>query len=133
MVPHAAEPCGPSPITALVTIPDRTVPMPVSPARVMDPSSSGFGGRATVVTVSGSSWPRTRIAAFCAAPVPKFLISWADAGLSLEPRVPSGSFSSTTTAAAAALAAAAGVPARAFRRAAAFADACFFRYVAQPL
>jgi hypothetical protein len=97
LVPVPAEPCGPSPMVAVVVKPLRMVPTPVSAASVIDPSSSAFGATVATVTVSGSRAPSTRAAGFCLAPVPKPLISWAAAGLSLAPRVPSGSSSSTSS------------------------------------
>jgi hypothetical protein len=82
-------------------MPSRVSPMPVSPARGIEPSSSVLGSTSSALTGSGERVPSRRAAGFWPALVPKPSTRCAVAGVSLEPRTPSGSSSSTRIGAAA--------------------------------
>jgi hypothetical protein len=117
----------------VVVAPLRKVPIPVSAARGIAPSSSVLGEIEVIVICSLSRLPRIRIFGALFAPVPKSAISCAVAGVSLEPDVPPGSSSSMAMGAAVATSSAGDLlAASALRRAAAFAPAWPFRYFAQP-
>jgi hypothetical protein len=78
-------------------MPSRSVPMPVSPASGIDPSSSAFGSTSSATNSSGDSVPNSRARGFRPAAVPNPATGCAVAGLSLDPRTPAGSSSSTTS------------------------------------